>query len=101
MDNGAGIGVECDAKPGTAGRTAVPRSLGGERAFSRKGGCVQVGSCPLLKTSQTSGAEYPSQAADAEDTSPLKVGTTWGPPSKPILIISGNLKKKNSVEFSV
>ena len=37
VDNGDVIGVECDVKPGTAGRTAVPRSLGGEIVFSRKG----------------------------------------------------------------
>ena len=30
VDNGTGIGVECDAQPGTAGRTVVPRSLGGK-----------------------------------------------------------------------
>ena len=91
--NRASIGVECDAKPGTARRTAVPRSLGGENALSRKGRLCPRRTCPLLRTSQTSGAEYPSQVANAEDTSPLKIGTMWRPPSKLILRICGDFKQ--------
>ena len=65
---------------------------------------AQARSYALLRTSQASGAEYPFQAVNADDTSPLKVGTMWRPLSKLILRICGDFKqsvKKIDVQVSV
>ena len=69
--------MECDAEPGTAGRTMVSRSLDGEELSVVREASVTVGPCPLLRTSQTSRAQYPHQVANAEDSSPLMIGAMW------------------------
>ena len=88
MDNRANIGVECDVKPGTAGKSAMPRSLGGEVASSRKGDLCLSRVLPPSVDKSNIWSRVPFQVADAEDTSPLKIGTMWRPPSEPMLKIS-------------
>ena len=57
---------------------------------------VRVGSCPLPRTSQASGAEPPPlhQAASADDSSPLKCGATARAESEAIGYYTGKKKKK-------
>ena len=88
MDNGANIGVDCDVKPGTAGKSAMARSLGGEVASSRKGDLRQSQALPPFVDKSNIWSRVPFQVADAEDSSPLKIGTMWRPPSEPMLKIS-------------
>ena len=84
--------MECDAKPKIARRLTVPRSLGREMPSVVREAFVQVGFYSLLRTRQTSGVEYSFQAANAEDTLLLKVGTMWRPQFKLILRICGALR---------
>ena len=89
-------------------RRGCRRATGDSRADSRtrramRGKCipvaraatVRVGSCPLPRTSQASGAESPlHEAVSADDSSPLKCGAAARAESEAIGYYMGKKKKR-------
>ena len=76
------------------------RAMRGKRIPVARAATVRVGSCPLPRTSQASGAEPPlHQAGSADDTSPLKCGATARAESEAIGYYIEKKEKKNPVKF--
>ena len=88
MTTGHLIDVDFDGKPGTAGRTVEPWSSGGESLPVIREAFVQVGSCPLLKTSQTSGVFCLTTWPMLKTSSPLRIGAMCLAPLELTLKIS-------------